>query len=108
MGEWPEGENERIAAMIAESGAHCVWVCLGCPKQERWLFENAALLPPALYFAVGAAINFHAGLVDQAPAWVRARGFEWAYRLMKEPRRLFKRYLVHNSLFMWYFITRKH
>ncbi len=108
MGEWPEGENAHIAKIIAESGANCVWVGLGCPKQERWLYEHTDILPPALYFAVGAAFNFHAGLVDQAPAWIRARGFEWLYRLVKEPRRLFKRYLVHNSLFIWYYVTQKH
>lgn len=108
IGDWPEGEHERIAQMIAQSGANCVWVGLGCPKQERWLYEHADILPPALYFAVGAAFNFHAGLVDQAPAWIRSHGLEWFYRLCKEPRRLFKRYLVHNSLFIWYYLTRKH
>ncbi|MFI3243121.1 MAG: WecB/TagA/CpsF family glycosyltransferase [Akkermansia sp.] len=108
MGEWPADEHQRIVQMIAESGANCVWVGLGCPKQERWLYEHLEILPPALYFAVGAAFNFHAGLVDQAPAWIRAHGFEWLYRLLKEPRRLFKRYLVHNSLFLWYYISRKH
>ncbi len=109
MGTWPEGENERIAAMIRESGANCVWVGLGCPKQERWLAEckAAQLLPPALYFAVGAAFNFHAGLVDQAPLWIRQRGFEWLYRLCKEPRRLFTRYVVHIGLFFWFLLTRK-
>ena len=107
MGQWPEGENEAIARRIAESGANCVWVALGCPKQERWLFTNLPQLPPALYFGVGAAFNFHAGLVSQAPLWVRSHGLEWLYRLCCEPRRLFKRYLVHNSLFLWYCLTRK-
>lgn len=107
MGTWPEGENEHISQLITHSQANCVWVSLGCPKQERWLFENRAILPPALYFAVGAAFNFHAGLVDQAPLWLRSHGFEWLYRLIKEPRRLMKRYCVHMSLFAWYCLTRK-
>ncbi|MBR2126515.1 MAG: WecB/TagA/CpsF family glycosyltransferase [Akkermansia sp.] len=107
MGQWPEGENEAIARRIAESGANCVWVALGCPKQERWLYTNLPQLPPALYFGVGAAFNFHAGLVSQAPRWVRSHGLEWLYRLCCEPRRLFKRYLVHNSRFLWYWLTRK-
>jgi len=107
MGQWPEGCNEDIATRIEASGANCVWVGLGCPKQELWLAHNAPILPPALYFAVGAAFNFHAGLVDQAPLWIRSFGFEWLYRLCKEPRRLAKRYLVHNSLFFYYLITRK-
>ena len=107
MGEWPEDSNERIVQMIRESGANCVWVGLGCPKQERWLYTHREQLPPAVYFGVGAAFNFHAGLVQQAPAWIRAHGLEWAYRLCREPRRLFKRYMVHNSKFLWYCLTRK-
>lgn len=107
MGQWPEGESEAICRRIAESGANCVWVALGCPKQEQWLFSNLQQLPPAVYFGVGAAFNFHAGLVSQAPLWVRSHGLEWLYRLCCEPRRLFKRYLVHNSRFLWYCLTRK-
>ncbi len=109
MGEWPEGEHEKICQLIRESGANCVWVGLGCPKQEQWLYERKAqgALPPGLYFAVGAAFNFHAGLVQQAPKWIRNNGFEWLYRLVKEPRRLFKRYITHNSLFLWYLLTKK-
>lgn len=107
MGEWPEDSNERIVQMIRESGANCVWVGLGCPKQERWLYTHREQLPPAVYFGVGAAFNFHAGLVQQAPAWIRAHGLEWVYRLCREPRRLFKRYMVHNSKFLWYCLTRK-
>ncbi len=107
MGDWPAGTDEEICRSIRESGAHCVWVGLGCPKQERWLYTHIGSLPPALYFGVGAAFNFHAGLVRQAPPWVRSHGLEWAYRLCHEPRRLFKRYLVHNSLFLWYCLTRK-
>ena len=107
MGEWPEGTHEEIFRRIRESGANCVWVGLGCPKQERWLFTHREQLPPAVYFGVGAAFNFHAGLVKQAPAWIRSHGLEWLYRLCKEPRRLFKRYLVHNTRFLWYCLTKK-
>lgn len=107
MPPWPEGEDERMLTAIRESGAHCVWVGLGCPRQERWLFEHRHLLPAALYFGVGAAFNFHAGLVQQAPLWIRSHGLEWLYRLCKEPRRLFKRYLVHNTRFIWYCLTRR-
>lgn len=107
MGEWPEGTHEAILRSIRESGAHCVWVGLGCPKQERWLYTRRDILPPAVYFGVGAAFNFHAGLVRQAPLWIRSHGLEWAWRLCREPRRLFRRYLVHNSRFLWYLLTRK-
>lgn len=107
MGAWPEGTTEAMLRDVREKGANCVWVGLGCPKQERWMFDNLEKLPPALYFGVGAAFNFHAGLVRQAPLWIRSHGLEWFYRLCKEPRRLFKRYLVHNTRFLWYCLTRK-
>ncbi len=107
MGEWPEDIHEEILRRIRESGAHCVWVGLGCPKQERWLYTRKEALPPAVYFGVGAAFNFHAGLVRQAPPWIRSHGLEWLWRLCREPRRLFRRYLVHNSRFLWYLLTRR-
>ena len=107
MGDWPADIEDRLAVAVRNSGAHCVWVGLGCPKQERWLYTHRSQLPPALYFGVGAAFNFHAGLVRQAPAWVRFHGLEWAYRLCREPRRLFRRYLVHNSRFLWYCLTKR-
>ena len=102
FGAWPEGENERIFQRIAESGANCIWVGLGCPKQERWIAEHKAQLPPGVYFAIGAAFAFHAGLVRQAPAWIQRVGMEWLFRLLAEPRRLWKRYVTYNSLFLWY------
>ena len=107
MGVWPDGTDELMIKKIRESGANCVWVGLGCPKQERWLYSHRGQLPPAVYFGVGAAFNFHAGLVKLAPEWVRSHGLEWAYRICCEPRRLLKRYLVHNSRFLWYCLTRK-
>lgn len=102
FGEWPENEFERICQKIKESGANLVWVGLGCPKQERWIAKHKDLLPPAVYFGIGAAFAFHAGEVKQAPEWIQKCGIEWFYRMCKEPRRLFKRYLVNNSLFLWY------
>ncbi|MGN0836025.1 MAG: WecB/TagA/CpsF family glycosyltransferase [Akkermansia sp.] len=107
MPPWPEGEDERMLAALRDSGADCVWVGLGCPRQERWLFTHRDALPPALYFAVGAAFDFHAGMVRQAPEWMRNHGLEWLYRIFREPRRLLRRYLVHNSLFLWYCLTRR-
>lgn len=105
FGEWPEEENERIFERIAASGAKYIWVGLGCPKQERWIARHKAQLPPGVYFAIGAAFAFHAGLVSQAPAWMQKRGLEWAYRFAAEPRRLWKRYVVYNSLFIWYLLA---
>ena len=105
FGEWPEGEDARIFQKIAASGARYIWVGLGCPKQERWIARNKAALPPGVYFAIGAAFAFHAGMVSQAPAWMQKRGLEWLYRFVAEPRRLWKRYVVYNTLFLWYLTT---
>lgn len=101
FGEWPQGESERMAAMIRDSGANLVWVGLGCPKQEKWIAANKHLLPPAVYFGIGAAFAFHAGEVRQAPKLVQKTGMEWLFRLLMEPKRLFKRYLTYNSIFAY-------
>ncbi|MDB4577250.1 WecB/TagA/CpsF family glycosyltransferase [bacterium] len=102
FGEWPASEFEKIANLIRDSGAHCVWVGLGCPKQELWIAKHLDQLPPAVYFGIGAAFAFHAGEVRQAPALIQKFGLEWLFRLCMEPRRLFKRYLVYNSLFLFH------
>lgn len=103
--EWDEGEYGKMAGLIRESGANVVWVGLGCPKQERWIDHCKAFLPPAVYLAVGAAFDFHAGTVKRAPLWMQKASLEWVYRFFKEPRRLYKRYLKYNSLFLYYLLT---
>jgi N-acetylglucosaminyldiphosphoundecaprenol N-acetyl-beta-D-mannosaminyltransferase len=98
--ELTASERERIATEIDASGAQVVWVGVGQPKQERWMLEMRALLAAPLLVGVGAAFDFHAGLVSQAPAWMQKRGLEWLYRLSREPRRLWRRYLRYNPLFV--------
>lgn len=102
FGEWPEGELEKICGLIKESGANHIWVGLGCPKQEKWMVNHKDILPPGCYFGVGAAFAFHAGEVPQAPSIFQKFGMEWFYRMIKEPRRLFKRYFTYNTLFIYY------
>jgi N-acetylglucosaminyldiphosphoundecaprenol N-acetyl-beta-D-mannosaminyltransferase len=102
FGDWPENETDSIIAKIQASRANLIWVGLGCPKQEHWIAKNKHLLPPAVYFGIGAAFAFHAGEVKQSPALFQKLGLEWAYRLAMEPRRLFKRYLTYNSLFLYH------
>ncbi|MBK1832277.1 WecB/TagA/CpsF family glycosyltransferase [Verrucomicrobiaceae bacterium R5-34] len=102
FGEWPADEFERICQKITESGASHVWVGLGCPKQERWISENKQQLPPACYYGVGAAFAFHAGEISRAPRLFQKTGTEWLYRVICEPRRLWKRYFTYNSLFIRY------
>lgn len=93
------GEREEIVRAIKESGAKLVFVGLGCPRQEIWAYENRdALSMPAV--CVGAAFDFHAGTVSQAPATLQRVGLEWAYRLAREPRRLWRRYVLLNPLYV--------
>jgi exopolysaccharide biosynthesis WecB/TagA/CpsF family protein len=94
----PAERDETIAAIRA-SGAAITFVGLGCPRQEVWAYEfGASLAMPVL--AVGAAFNFHAGLLPQAPAVLQRGGLEWLFRLLQEPRRLWRRYLLLNPLFL--------
>ena len=92
-------ERDELVAEIAASGAAITLVGIGCPRQEVWAYEfRQALSMPVL--AVGAAFNFHAGLLPQAPKFLQDRGLEWAYRLFREPRRLWRRYLYLNPYYL--------
>jgi N-acetylglucosaminyldiphosphoundecaprenol N-acetyl-beta-D-mannosaminyltransferase len=88
----PEEDAETVQR-IKDSGADIVWVGLSTPKQERWMSEHAHMLPATL-IGVGAAFDFHAGTRSRAPMWMQKLAFEWLYRLLLEPRRLWRRYLV--------------
>lgn len=93
------GEKDEVAARIRASGARVVFAGLGCPRQEVFAYEfRDALGVPVL--AVGAAFDYHAGLLDEPPAWLQARGLQWAYRLLQDPRRLWRRYLLLNPLYL--------
>jgi len=95
----PQEDREAVEA-IESSRADVVWVGLGAPKQERWMFEHRERLSVPVLIGVGAAFDFHTGRVPRAPGWMRDHGFEWLFRLAMEPRRLWKRYLVHGSEFI--------
>ncbi|MBW3619529.1 MAG: WecB/TagA/CpsF family glycosyltransferase [Actinobacteria bacterium] len=94
------GEEAEVLADIRASGADCVWVGLGMPKQELWVDRVRDELPGQALLAVGAAFDLLAGTVPQAPDWIQDRGLEWAYRLWREPRRLWRRYLLNNPAFL--------
>lgn len=94
-----EAEDAAIVADIAASGAGTVWVSLGCPKQEQWMAAHRGRVP-AVMVGVGAAFDYHAGTVKRAPRWMQAGGLEWLHRLASEPRRLWRRYLVTNTVFV--------
>lgn len=93
-------EDQAIVDRINDSGADLVWVGLSTPKQERWMAEHVGKINATALIGVGAAFDFHAGLKPQAPLWMQQNGLEWLFRLLTEPRRLWKRYLVNNPLFV--------
>jgi N-acetylglucosaminyldiphosphoundecaprenol N-acetyl-beta-D-mannosaminyltransferase len=93
-------EEQAVADEINASGADVVWVGIGVPKQERWMAAMRGRLDAPVLVGVGAAFDFHAGLVAQAPARMQALGLEWAFRLSREPRRLWRRYLRYNPRFV--------
>lgn len=102
-------EEEDLADIekINKSGAQIVLVGRGCPRQEFWVANHKGKVHAAM-MAVGAAFDFHAGTVKQAPEWMQKRGLEWLYRLIQEPGRLWKRYLVTNSKFILLFLKHKY
>jgi N-acetylglucosaminyldiphosphoundecaprenol N-acetyl-beta-D-mannosaminyltransferase len=93
-------EDADVVRAVDDSGAQLVWVGLSTPKQERWMAEHVGRLRANVLFGVGAAFDLNAGTVPQAPPWVRRSGLEWAYRLGREPRRLWRRYLRNNPAFV--------
>ena len=100
-----EAENADMVQRIRLSGADILFVGLGCPRQEVFVYENKDRLSmPTI--AIGAAFDFHAGLLPQAPRWMQRNGLEWLFRLYQEPRRLWKRYLLLNPHYL-YLIARQ-
>lgn len=95
------GEEAALVERVAALRPDFFWVGLSTPKQERFMAAYLPRLETKVMLGVGAAFDFHAGRVDQAPRWIQRSGFEWLYRLAKEPRRLWKRYLRNNPLFLW-------
>jgi N-acetylglucosaminyldiphosphoundecaprenol N-acetyl-beta-D-mannosaminyltransferase len=93
-------EEEAVIDEINRTEADVVWVGIGVPKQEKWMARMRDRLEAPVLVGVGAAFDFHAGLVPQAPAWLQEAGLEWAYRLAHEPRRLWRRYMRYNPRFV--------
>jgi len=96
-----EDEEAGVVARINEAHADLVWVGIGTPKQDFWMAHFRPRLEAPVLIAVGAAFNFHAGHVRQAPRWMMAAGLEWLFRLGMEPRRLWRRYLIGIPRFLW-------
>jgi N-acetylglucosaminyldiphosphoundecaprenol N-acetyl-beta-D-mannosaminyltransferase len=93
-------EGKAIAEEINRTAPDIVWVGIGVPKQEKWMAAMRSRLQAPMLVGVGAAFDFHAGLVPQAPPRLQRAGLEWAYRMFREPRRLWRRYLRYNPRFV--------
>lgn len=98
-------ENAAALERIHTSGAKILFIGLGCPKQELWAARQKGNIKMPM-LCVGAAFDFHAGTLSQAPAWVQKRGLEWLYRLWQEPKRLWQRYLYTNAMFILYSLAK--
>jgi N-acetylglucosaminyldiphosphoundecaprenol N-acetyl-beta-D-mannosaminyltransferase len=95
-----DAEATEIAAEINASGAEIVWVGTGVPRQEKWMASMRDRLDAPVLIGVGAAFDFNAGLIPQAPEWMQRMGMEWLFRLIQEPRRLWRRYARYNPRFI--------
>ncbi len=89
-----------MAEQIRRASADVLWVGLGTPKQERWMHAHRNSLDVPVMVGVGAAFDLCSGSLPQAPAWMRESGLEWLFRLLQEPRRLWRRYLVYGTEFL--------
>jgi N-acetylglucosaminyldiphosphoundecaprenol N-acetyl-beta-D-mannosaminyltransferase len=96
-----EEDNEAVA-QISRAAPDVVWVGLGTPKQERWMREHRGVLSVPVLVGVGAAFEIHSGGTRQAPEWMREGGLEWLFRLLQEPRRLWRRYLLYGTEFVFW------
>ncbi len=94
-------EEDGMIRLLNDKKPDIIWVGLSTPKQEKFMARYRDRLDATLMFGVGAAFDFHAGKVRQAPRWVQRSGLEWLFRLCCEPRRLWRRYLRNNPLFIW-------
>ena len=97
-------EDAAYTQEIVESGAEILFVGIGCPRQEFWMKAHHNQIP-AVMLGVGAAFDFHSGRVKQAPSWMQKISMEWLFRLAMEPKRLWKRYFLHNPRFVLFFLV---
>jgi N-acetylglucosaminyldiphosphoundecaprenol N-acetyl-beta-D-mannosaminyltransferase len=93
--------NDQVVERLAQSNADICFVALGSPKQEIWMRQNSGRCRVPVMIGIGASLDFVAGRVKRAPVWMQRSGLEWFWRLCQEPRRLWRRYLVHDTFFFW-------
>ena len=100
-----EEEDNKIVNDINAASPDFLWIGLGAPKQEKWMAEHQGKVK-GLMVGVGAAFDYYAGNIKRAPEWMQKCNLEWVYRLMQDPKRLFKRYFVTNRKFIWNAVVR--
>lgn len=101
FGMWSDAENEAMLASIQKAAPDVLWVGMTAPRQEKWVFANGHRLNVPIIGSIGAVFDYYAGTVRRAPAWYTERGLEWLYRLVREPRRLWRRTLLSAPRFLW-------
>ncbi|HLK34720.1 MAG TPA: WecB/TagA/CpsF family glycosyltransferase [Terriglobales bacterium] len=95
-------EERQLAQLIENSAPDVLWVALSTPKQEKWMYQHRDSFPVPVMLGVGAAFDLNLGRLRQAPRWMREHGLEWLFRLLMEPRRLWRRYLVNGPRFVFH------
>jgi len=106
-GKFSREENRRIIEMVNKAKPDVLWVAMTAPKQEKWIWMNKMALKIPVAVGVGAAFDFLSGNVRRAPVWIQKAGLEWLWRLIQEPKRLWKRYLVDDMKFFWLVFKQK-
>jgi N-acetylglucosaminyldiphosphoundecaprenol N-acetyl-beta-D-mannosaminyltransferase len=99
-----EAQEGDLVATINRAAPDIVWVGFSTPKQEQWMYRNRGRLKAAVVLGVGAAFDIHSGTRSQAPRWMRENGWEWLFRLLQEPKRLWRRYLIYGPQFLFYVV----
>ncbi len=94
-------EDRQVLAQIDAAKPDIIWVGISTPKQQHWMAQHVGQVSAPVLIGVGAAFDFHAGVKRQAPRWMQRSGLEWCFRLVTEPRRLWRRYLIDNPYFVW-------
>jgi N-acetylglucosaminyldiphosphoundecaprenol N-acetyl-beta-D-mannosaminyltransferase len=102
FGEFSKEQNDRYLRKIMKSSADIIWVGLGAPKQETWIYQNYQELEGCVLIGIGAGFSYVAGRTRHAPEWMKNYALEWLFRLCQEPGRLWNRYLKYNLLFFWF------
>ena len=105
--EMLDDEKARVAETINAADPGVVWVGLGSPRQERWMLEFRNRLDAPVIIGIGAAFDYNTGRIARAPRWMQKSALEWLFRLVQEPRRLWRRYLRNNPLFLWYLFCQR-